>query len=172
MLPRGDFATVPVIYLSLGSNLGDRWAHLKTAAEDLKRTGIRVRRESLIYKTAPQDVTDQPAFLNQVLECEATASAEEMLRLIQQVEQQGGRDREGVVRRGPREIDVDLLLYGDLILSSESLTVPHPRMLDRLFVMRPLAELNPNLIHPQTGRSITSYLAALAEQEVQVFNPH
>ena len=132
-----------VAYLALGSNLGDRAAHLAAARRLLGARGARLLRESAVRETEPFGVTDQPRFLNQVLEVEWAGSARELLEAVRAVELAVGR--RPTYRWGPREIDVDILLLGDLAVSEPDLVIPHPGLWERPFVLEPLAELRPDL---------------------------
>ena len=133
-----------VAYLSLGSNLGDREAHLSQARELIEQAGARILRASSVLETEPWGVTDQPRFLNQVLEVEWSGSAQALLAAMTNVLHQAGRTPS--YRWGPREIDVDILLFGDQRIDEPDLQVPHPRMWEREFVTRPLAELRPDIL--------------------------
>jgi 2-amino-4-hydroxy-6-hydroxymethyldihydropteridine diphosphokinase len=125
--------------LALGSNLGDRRANLRAALRGLEVAGVHLQRASSLYETAPMYQADQPAFLNAVIQVETALWPEDLLRASQEIERLVGRQpRE---RFGPREIDVDILLYGDERRDSPELTIPHPRMAERPFVLVPLAEL-------------------------------
>jgi 2-amino-4-hydroxy-6-hydroxymethyldihydropteridine diphosphokinase len=135
---------VTVCYLALGSNLGEREAYLARARAELEARGARILRESGIHDTEPFGVLDQPRFLNQVLEVEWPGSPRELLRAAQAVEAAVGR-RE-TYHWGPREIDVDILLFDDLIVDEEDLTIPHPGLGKREFVRAPLAELRPDIL--------------------------
>ncbi len=137
-------------YLGLGSNLGDREANLVEAAKQLEQGGqLFLSRASSIYETAPWGYTEQPFFLNCVLEVETDLAPAPLLARVQAVEVQMGR--EPGFRYGPRLIDIDILLYGDLVLSRENpdLQIPHPRMEQRAFVLTPLADLAAELVHPR-----------------------
>ena len=140
------------VYLGLGANLGRREDTLSRAVALLGRgTEVRVLRRSSLYETAPIGVTSQPSFLNAVVEAETTLTPDELLRLVKDVEAQLGRQARE--RWGPREIDVDVLLYGDREIAEPGLTVPHPGLWDRRFVLAPLQELQPGLAGPG-GQSI------------------
>lgn len=153
-----------VAYLGLGSNLGDRAAYLEAAAVRLATgPGVRVRRRSAIYETEPIGYTDQPWFLNQVVEAETSLSPEALLRRAKAVEAELGR-RAGP-RWGPRPIDVDLLLYAGRAIETPELRVPHPELWNRLFVLVPLAELCPALEGPD-GQPIEARMAALAGTQI------
>jgi 2-amino-4-hydroxy-6-hydroxymethyldihydropteridine diphosphokinase len=139
-------------YVGLGANLGDREGTIRAALARLDREpGISVRHVSRLRETEPVGpVTDQPRFLNGVAELETTLRAEELLQALLGVEAALGRTREGP-RGGPRTIDLDLLLYGEAQLEAPGLTVPHPRLAERRFVLEPLAELAPGLKVPGKG---------------------
>lgn len=127
------------VWLALGSNLGDRDGYLQGAREALGQAGITVTRQSHVAETEPVGVTDQPRFLNQVLEVDWPGTPRQLLRAIQAVEREGGRVR--TKRWGPRTIDVDILLFGDEHISEPDLQVPHPRIAERAFVLEGLREL-------------------------------
>jgi 2-amino-4-hydroxy-6-hydroxymethyldihydropteridine diphosphokinase len=153
------------VYLSLGSNLGDREAALRDAVAALDPAGIRVLRVSSIYETEPVDVRDQPWFLNLVVEAETDLFPKQVLARTQAIEQQMGRKRGRP--KGPRTIDIDILLYGASVIGTAELSVPHPRMGERRFVLEPLAELEPDLRHPVTRLSVREMLAAVGDQGVR-----
>jgi len=144
-------------YIGLGSNVGDRVYFLQHAVFRLGRTeGFRIRKISPLYETDPLYKEDQPSFLNGVLEAETILSPEALLRMLKQVERELGR---GVRETwGPREIDLDLLSYGDLVIETSPLSVPHPRLHERDFVLIPLAEIAPDWIHPKFKKSVKSLL--------------
>ncbi len=155
------------VYLSLGSNLGGRESALRKAVAALGPAGIRVLRVSSVYESEPVDVRDQPWFLNLVVEAETGLSPEELLARTQRVEREMGRVR--TRPKGPRAIDIDILFYGDSVIDSTELTVPHPRMPGRRFVLEPLAELAPELRHPVTGAAVSEMLAKVKGQAVTRF---
>lgn len=151
-------------FLGLGSNLGDRQAMLRQAAARLRALpGIRILRASSVYETEPLGLTDQPWFLNQVLEVETALDPHHLLTAVQEVEASLGRRRE--VRWGPRTIDIDILLYADVTLRSPRLVLPHPALAHRRFVLVPLAELHPLLRLPD-GRCVRDLLEALGDAQV------
>jgi 2-amino-4-hydroxy-6-hydroxymethyldihydropteridine diphosphokinase len=135
---------VTVCYLALGSNLGDRAANLALARTELEARGAHTLRSSTVRETEPFGVRDQPLFLNQVLEVEWPGSPRELLETAKAVEAAVGRTE--TYRWGPREIDVDILLFDDLAVREEGLTIPHPGLAEREFVRQPLAELRPDIL--------------------------
>jgi 2-amino-4-hydroxy-6-hydroxymethyldihydropteridine diphosphokinase len=145
---------VTAVFVGLGANLGDREDSIRRAAEL-----IGARRLSAIRETEPWGVVDQPRFLNAVAELETDLPAPELLARLLEVERELGRVRSGQ-RWGPRAIDLDLLLYGSETIDEPGLTVPHPRLHERLFVLEPLADLAPDLVLPGRGR-VSSLLAEL-----------
>jgi 2-amino-4-hydroxy-6-hydroxymethyldihydropteridine diphosphokinase len=150
------------IYLGLGSNMGDRRAHLADAIVGLQASDLRITRASSVYETAPQDVPDQPWFLNQVVEAETDLFPKQLLSRARKVERALGRKRG--VAKGPRIIDIDILLFGDSIIDADDLQIPHPRMLERRFVLEPLAEIAPDLRFPINNKTIREMLNSVASQ--------
>lgn len=147
------------VYLSLGSNLGDRLANLERALRLLDRGGARVLKVSRVYETAPLYYLEQPAFFNLAAACETSLSPEKLLALAGRVESALKRRR--LFRNGPRTLDADILFYGGQALALPGLRVPHPRLAEREFVLAPLAEIAPGLRHPLTGLTPGRMLAAL-----------
>lgn len=145
-------------YLLLGSNLGDRAARLAQARHDLAATTGRLMATSALYETAAWGLEDQPAFLNQVLAVETELAAPALLAACLAAEQEQGRER--LVRWAARTLDVDILLFGQEIISSPTLTVPHPALPGRRFALVPLAEVAPQLVHPQLCRTVAELLAS------------
>lgn len=140
-------------YLGLGSNLGDRLGHLRRAVELLRaHPDIRITGVSSIYETAPVGPVEQPDFLNMVVAAETTLSPEKLLSVTQEIEKRLHRVR--TIRWGPRTLDIDILLYGDLTLHREGLILPHPRMEERAFVLIPLLEVAGNLRIPGSGATV------------------
>lgn len=147
-------------YLGLGSNLGDREANIQEALTRLADSGeALVVNVSELYETAPAYVLDQPDFINACAVIAVEIEAEALLDLLLTVEADMGRVRQ--VDKGPRIIDLDILFYGDQVINSPRLTIPHPAMHERTFVLEPLAELAPQLKHPKTRVSVAEMLAAL-----------
>jgi 2-amino-4-hydroxy-6-hydroxymethyldihydropteridine diphosphokinase len=139
-------------YLGLGSNVGDRESHLRAAVAALRERGVAVEGISSLYETEPVgEVLDQPDFLNAAVRVRTTLGPEELLDLCKAIEVERGRVLGGR-RHGPRPLDVDLLLLGDLELSTERLTLPHPQVTNRRFVLAPLLELDPDLTLPDDTR--------------------
>ena len=152
-------------YLGLGSNVGDRRANLQAAVDALVGRGVRVLASSSTYDTDPVgEVLDQPAFLNACLRVETALAPEELLDACKAVERELGRDLEGGVRHGPRPIDVDVLLLGDVVHASERLRLPHEQATSRRFVLIPLLELDFELRTPD-GTRLSDCLAALPVDE-------
>ena len=146
-------------YVGLGSNLGDRAGYLLLAVRGMLDAGLDVIRLSSIYETEPVEYENQPAFLNLVAELRGSTlpSSEQMMARLLRIEYALGRTRD--IRMGPRTIDLDLLFFKDQQLETEFLTLPHPRMALRRFVLVPLNELAPGLVHPVLGKSISELLA-------------
>src|ERR1700722_1404797 len=145
-------------YLSLGSNVGDRVAHLRDAIARLESIG-RVVSVSSFYETEPVEVTDQPWFLNCAVGLETALTAEQLMAQLLQIEQEMGRRR--IQKKGPRTIDIDILLFDDLILDSPDVTIPHPAMQERRFVLEPLAEIAAEARHPGMKKTIREMLEEL-----------
>jgi 2-amino-4-hydroxy-6-hydroxymethyldihydropteridine diphosphokinase len=134
------------IYLSLGSNLGDRAANLLAAISKLPSAGFRTTKVSSFYETEPVDYLDQPWFLNCVVEGETDQQSLDLLRALRAIESELGSKKP--FAKGPRLLDIDILLFGDQSLQTPELQIPHPRMLERKFVLAPLTEIAPELRHP------------------------
>ena len=157
------------VYLSLGSNLGDRAANLKQAVSSLGDL-LEGLATSSIYETLPMYLPDQPKFLNMAVSGRCSLAPMELLDRVRDLEGRLGRDRSKGIPKGPRVIDIDILLYGERIIENEELVVPHPRMKERQFVLIPLLELNPHLRDPATGRPLAEALAFLQDQGVYIFS--
>ena len=152
-------------YLGLGSNVGDREENLRAAIERL-RAVVQVLRISPVYETDPVEFTEQRRFLNLVVEAETELFPMQLLTRTARVERELGRVR--TVAKGPRTIDIDILLYGKTAVRSGRLEIPHPRMAERRFVLAPLAELAPEFRHPVSRRTVREMLDAAPEQVVRL----
>jgi 2-amino-4-hydroxy-6-hydroxymethyldihydropteridine diphosphokinase len=148
------------VYISLGSNMGDREVNLAEAVRRLATLGT-VTRVSSLYETEPVEFLNQPWFLNCVVELETEKMPRSLLSAMLEIERAMGRRR--TVAKGPRTIDLDLLLFGSSVVETPSLTVPHPAMHERRFVLEPLAEIAPDLRHPVLRRSAREMLNALTK---------
>ena len=145
--------------------MGDREALLRSALEKLEAGDLRLKRVSGFYETEPVGLREQAWFLNLAAEFETELFPQQLLRRTQRVERELGRKR-GLVN-GPRTIDVDILLYGDSVVQTAELDIPHPRFRERRFVLAPLAELKPGLRDPVTGRTVAQMLGSLKDQVVR-----
>ena len=146
-----------IVYLALGSNVGDRLANLKEAIASLTPQ-MDVKAKSSVYETPPWGYEDQPKFLNQVIRAKTYLEPEPLLRHLKRLEVALGRQES--FPNGPRAIDLDILFYDDLVLYSPSLTIPHPRLHERSFVLLPLMDLDPELVHPVNKKSVREMLAS------------
>ncbi|MBD1398673.1 2-amino-4-hydroxy-6-hydroxymethyldihydropteridine diphosphokinase [Pontibacter sp. JH31] len=161
---------MPKVYLLLGGNLGDRNSYLSQARDRIAAQVGPIVRSSALYETAAWGNTDQPAFLNQVVEVWAEHTPEYILFLINQIEQELGRVRQE--HWGARVIDIDILFYDDLAFQTPRLTIPHPRLHLRRFTLLPLAEIAPEMTHPVLGKSIVTLLENCPDElEVRPFTP-
>jgi 2-amino-4-hydroxy-6-hydroxymethyldihydropteridine diphosphokinase len=150
------------VYLSLGSNLGDRVANLRKAFEKLAEAGVDIRRVSSFYKTEPVEFRSQPWFVNCVAEASTELTPRQLLKTLQGVERQLGR-RATRTPKGPRLIDIDILLYENVVVRSSTLTIPHEGLSERRFVLVPLRELAGRLRHPVSQRTVTEMLRDTAD---------
>ena len=148
------------VWLALGSNLGDREGYLDSARRGLQQAGLQPLRLSRVAETEPVGITDQPRFLNQVMEATTSLEPRELLTTIKALERELGRTPGA--RWGPREIDIDILLYGDRIIQEDGLRIPHPELKHRAFLLELLAEVDPQLVDPVTGESVSRLLSRAA----------
>jgi 2-amino-4-hydroxy-6-hydroxymethyldihydropteridine diphosphokinase len=144
-----------IVYLALGTNLGDRMENLRRAIAALP-PAVLVTTISPVYETPPWGYTDQPAFLNMALTGETENSPSDLIAFLKNLETELGREK--TFRNGPRLIDIDILFYDDLRLDEPGLVIPHPRLHERAFVLVPLNDIAPNLIHPELGRAVRDLL--------------
>ena len=149
------------VYLSLGANVGDREANLRAAIAALPPVGIQVERVSKLYETEPVDYLDQPWFLNCVVEAKTELTPQALLQALRSIESQLGSEKQ--FAKGPRKIDLDILLYGNETVVTPDLQIPHPRILQRRFVLTPLAEIAPQLRHPSWPAPAVALLHRLTD---------
>ena len=147
-----------IAYLSLGSNLGDRAGHLREATRRLQSVG-HVQSVSSFYETEPVEFTDQPWFLNCAVALETASTPKELMTQLLEIEKIMGRER--IQKKGPRTIDIDLLLLADLVVNRPGLNIPHPSMHERRFVLEPLAEIAPEAKHPSLNKTVRELLEEL-----------
>jgi 2-amino-4-hydroxy-6-hydroxymethyldihydropteridine diphosphokinase len=157
---------VHIVFIALGSNLGDRHENLQVAIESM-HPEVRPLDCSSVYETPPWGYLDQPKFLNQVIKAETQLSPSDLLDYLQVIESQIGRKE--TIRYGPRVIDLDLLFYDDEVIESPLLTIPHPRMENRAFVLLPIADLAPEFIHPVLKVRIADLLARVDQEGIDIY---
>lgn len=153
-----------LIYLALGTNLGDRPANLRLAVAALEPK-VKVLAESGIYETPPWGYTDQPAFLNMAVKARTRLRPRGLLKYLKGLEAQLGR--EATFRYGPRVIDIDILFYDDLMWEEEDLVIPHPRLHERAFVLVPLADVGAEVVHPILKKTVRKLLAEVETGEIR-----
>ncbi|HUE44362.1 MAG TPA: 2-amino-4-hydroxy-6-hydroxymethyldihydropteridine diphosphokinase [Candidatus Sulfotelmatobacter sp.] len=151
-----------IVFLSLGSNIGDRAANLNLAITALSDAGVTVRKTSSFYETEPVDYLQQDWFLNCVVEGETELPAGELLSKLRAIEKRLGSKK--LIAKGPRILDIDILIYGDETIDTPELQIPHPRMTQRRFVLVPLGEIAPELHHPSWHATVKELLAATADR--------
>jgi 2-amino-4-hydroxy-6-hydroxymethyldihydropteridine diphosphokinase len=155
------------VYIALGTNLGDRLSNLRAAIESMQPE-ISVLAKSHVYETPPWGYEDQPAFLNMVVKAETGLEPESLLRYLKQLEVELGREQN--FRWGPRLIDLDILFYDDLVIDTPPLVIPHPRLHERAFVLVPLMDVAPELVHPVFQKSISALLTEVDTQGILLFD--
>jgi 2-amino-4-hydroxy-6-hydroxymethyldihydropteridine diphosphokinase len=159
-----------LVYIALGSNVGDRAAIFARAVAEMKRADLRVLRQSSLYETEPVGGPPQPWFLNAVVEAETELIPVRVLQVLQQIEQMMGRQRS--IACGPRTLDLDILLDGDSVIRGGELEIPHPRMAQRRFVLAPLVELAPALVHPLLHKTVAELLDEISDGgKVRLWKP-
>jgi 2-amino-4-hydroxy-6-hydroxymethyldihydropteridine diphosphokinase len=160
--------TLHTAYICVGSNLGDKLENCRRGVEALVSGGeVRITGQSRIYKTEPVDFTEQDWFVNSVIRIETRLEPLELLDRLQAIQREAGRTADSV-RFGPRVLDLDLLLYDRLVLDDPRLSLPHPRMHRRRFVLKPLCDIDPDMVHPVLGKAAATLLAELDEDSQQV----
>lgn len=150
-----------IVYLALGSNVGDREAYLRSAVRGLTEHGIEILRCASVYSTEPREVLDQPWFLNTVVQANTTLSSLDLLETCLQIERENHRTRGQL--KGPRTLDIDILFYGNEIVREPGLTIPHPSFSERRFVLAPLAEIASDFVDPLSGETIRRLLARCSD---------
>jgi 2-amino-4-hydroxy-6-hydroxymethyldihydropteridine diphosphokinase len=156
-----------VVYIALGTNLGDRLANLKLARDSLAEAGVLVA-SSPVYQTPPWGIVDQPAFLNQVVQIRTDLPPVKLLKYLKSLESRMGRVPS--VKYGPRLIDMDILFYDNRIIERRKLQIPHPRMAERAFVLVPLADLAADLKHPVSGLSVKEMLVQVDASNIRPYS--
>jgi 2-amino-4-hydroxy-6-hydroxymethyldihydropteridine diphosphokinase len=151
-------------YLALGSNVGDRAAHLAFARRELRAAGVHILAESTVEETEPVGGVEQPKFLNQVVEVDTDLQPRALLGVAKEIESRAGR-QPGGERWGPRELDVDILLYGHLSIDTPELQIPHPQLVSREFVLRELREINPRLTDAVSGVTTQQLLLQMQKED-------
>ena len=153
-----------IVYIGIGSNLGDREKNCSRSIDLLEKNGIVIRQRSSLYETIPWGLRDQPLFLNMVIKAETELKPQELLELLKNVEIEVGREKSS--RWGPRTIDLDILLYDDIILNEDNLIIPHPYLHKRDFVLIPICEIAPDLRHPVLQSTMGELLQMVRNKSV------
>jgi 2-amino-4-hydroxy-6-hydroxymethyldihydropteridine diphosphokinase len=157
----GKFNYMSIVYIGIGSNLGNRRQNCLTAIKLLQGSGLRVKKQSSMHKTKPWGMVDQPEFINMAVELETELQPIELLCLLKNIEVEMGREK--TVKWGPRLIDLDILLYDNETINEEGLKIPHPLMHERLFVLGPLSEIAGGVIHPVFQKKIKELLQIIKD---------
>ncbi|MEO0311504.1 MAG: hypothetical protein RIQ89_1161 [Bacteroidota bacterium] len=156
-------------YLSLGTNLGDRLQHLHHAMLKILKSGNSILKISPVYETPPWGVTQQPSFLNLCIALQTTLSPHALLKAMLQIELEMGRER--TIKWGPRIIDIDIILYEDCVINTGTLIIPHPFFHERNFVLQPLADIHPDLLHPVLHHTLSTLLQKMvSESTLKLFS--
>jgi len=148
-----------IVYIGIGSNIGNRQANCAGAVEELKSKGITVKKISSMHETEPWGLKEQPKFINMAVEAETSMSPEELLSAIKDIEEDMGRKE--TVKWGPRIMDLDILFYDDIVIDMEHLHIPHPLLHKRDFVLNPLSEIAPGKLHPVLRKTVDQLKEAL-----------
>ncbi len=147
---------MPIVFIGIGSNLGKREENCKSAISLLEKNSIEITKRSSMIETEPWGITDQPKFINMAIEAKTDLEPNELLELLKKTESETGR--QPGIRWGPRAIDLDILFYDDLIFKTDELEIPHPGIAEREFVLKPLAEIAPDKVHPALKKRIRELL--------------
>lgn len=153
------------VYIALGSNVGSREEYLRSGVRGLINCHVDVTRTASLYSTAPRDVLNQPWFLNTTVEADTNLGASELLSVCLEIEKENHRIRSGLPKKGPRTLDLDIIFYGNQIIRTPALTVPHPRFSARRFVLVPLAEIAREFIDPDSGKTVAQLLDSCPDHE-------
>jgi 2-amino-4-hydroxy-6-hydroxymethyldihydropteridine diphosphokinase len=170
-MPRAPLRGPERVYLGLGTNLGDRHEILRAAAASLDDLLLEARL-SPVYETEPLEYEQQPSFLNAAATGLWRGTPRELLAAVHRIEQGAGRDRRREIRKGPRSLDIDILLFGTRVEHSPELTIPHPRLTERAFVLVPLLDLEPELTDPESGHRLSGFLESLPDQGIYLVSEH
>lgn len=156
-------------YISVGSNIGDKLVNCQNGIAALTlHHGTSIEEQSAFYKTEPVDFKDQDWFINAVVRISTDIEPVPLLKSLNSIQREAGRETD-VIRFGPRILDLDIIFYDELVMNSPELVIPHPRMHERRFVLKPLCDINPGMIHPVFGKSVETMLNALDGKSQQVF---
>ena len=156
-----------IAYISVGSNLGDRLENCRRGIQLLTQGNARLKAESRIYETEPVDFADQDWFINCVVQIETVFDPHQLLHRIKEIQHATGRNHDAI-RFGPRILDLDIIFYDDRVINSRQLTIPHPRMHTRRFVLKPLCDIDPTIKHPVLKKDVQSLLNNLDDNEQRI----